>query len=187
MTRRHISIDLGPMSLPFFEQSELSEMKLEKASKSDIEKLHALLRDGNSNNQELVILEEQKLNDIDITNFLSEIEDGEKVYEISKAASEAVMAIHSMDSKSNLTTANLKIREALLPDTTITAKKINNHFYFDLFIGDEVHRQWLIKRLPLFVRQIGERINCPLEVSVFDPKKINSAIATQKWPDVEPS
>ena len=185
MSRRHISIDLGPLALPFFSESNLTESSFGKASKDDIEKFHNLLRDGENEKKKSVNLDDQNFSDIGIKDIESEIKAGEKLIELAKATSAAASSINGEDEKLILVTAEIKIRESLLPDTTITAKKINNDIFFELCIGDESHRNWLVKKLPVLAKEIGERINCQIQISVLDSKNRDSVIATQRWPDVE--
>jgi hypothetical protein len=186
MAGRLNSIDLGPMSLPFSEQSELSDMKLDIASHSDIEKLNALLRDGSNNKQSLDQSDEfQILFENNFDMFSSNIDNNKKIIEITNIAYDVFISFNNFIDQTNINFVELNIRENILPDSTIKAEKKDNKFNFELCISCEDHRNWLVQKLPLLVREIGDRIRHPLVISIFDPDKRMSPIATISWPVVD--
>lgn len=186
MPGRFNSIDLGPMSLPFFQQTEINDTKFDTASRFDIEKLNSLLSDGGNNDHGLEPEEEcKKLPNVDWKNFINSLADSEKIFELSSIASKFSSSLATQSNKSIIACAEIKIRENILPNSTIKASKNDNKFYFDLCIGDEYHQKWIVHKLPDLVRQIGERIKSPLVISVFSLENRVSAIATCDWPEVE--
>ena len=185
MSGRFNSIDLGPLSLSFFQQSELNDVKLDDASRSDIEKLHEFLHNGNNNNNLEQTEECKKLSDVDSNKFITSLSDSEKIFELISISSQAVFSIFNQPDKSKIDCAELKIRDNILPDSTIKAFKKNNKYYFDLCIGDENNRKLIVKKLPDLVIQIGERINHALVINIFNCENKTLPIATCDWPKAE--
>jgi hypothetical protein len=186
MAARLNSIDLGPMSLPFNEQSDVSEFKLDVASRSDIEKLKSLLKDGGNNKRGLdQSAESQSFLENNSDIFLSAIDNSEKINQISSISVDCVDSLNKSVDQLNIDFVELTIQENLLPDATINALKKDNQFYFELCVGSENYRLWLVAKLPELVREIGERINHPLVISVFSPEQRMVPIATISWPVVD--
>jgi hypothetical protein len=184
MTGRLFSIDLGPMSLPFHEQADSYGLD-NIALKSDIEKLNALLRDGGKKkNQNYESDDEKILSSNNSVNIFTVNKENEKINELCSSISKAFTSTIQLGYKSRIATVELKICESLLPDSSITASHTDNQFYFELCVGDDNYRYWLIEKLPELVIQISVRINRSFVVAVFDPNKRTAPVATQSWPEV---
>ena len=184
MTGRFFSIDLGPMSLPFHEQAESNGL-INIASKSDIEKLTSLLRDGSKKNNQNYDSDDAKIiPSNNLVNIFTINNENEKIYELCASTNKAFSSIIQLGYKSRIATVELKICESLLPDSSITASHTDNQFYFELCVGDDNYRYWLIEKLPELVRQISVRINRSFVVAIFEPNKRTVPVATQSWPEV---
>jgi hypothetical protein len=75
------------------------------------------------------------------------------------------------------------LREALLPDTTVRLSESEGRLRIELACGAARVADWLDRKLPALARELGERLNRPLELVVSMAG--GSVVAERRWPGDE--
>lgn len=183
MTGKRSTVDLGPMSLPVGDSVNFPESYLVKARALDINKLNDLMREGGHQNTVSIEPEEGlNLPNANLQQFSAALQDAKKVDALSEKIASVVPKTSSAVKGQAAAGIEIRIRETLLPETTLTVREADGKLSFDVWVGHADTRRWLVQKLPAVVQQVGQRLNRPLQITVFDPWCRQEAIAQCVWP-----
>lgn len=183
MAGKTSDVDLGPMRLHLGEPADLPDSCLKPARTGDVEKLNALMRDGGRHHAVSAEAEERlSLSDINLQYFSQAMQEASTLNALSDSMASEVSKIRHVEKGQAVPEIEICIRESLLPDTTLTARDTDGCLSFELCVGNPEKRHWLAEKLPVLVKDLGQRLNRPLQVALFDPMHKHDALALCAWP-----
>jgi hypothetical protein len=73
------------------------------------------------------------------------------------------------------------LRESLLPDTAVRLFESEGRLRIEFTCGTSRVAEWLVRKLPVLARELGERLNRPLELAVL--MKDGDLVGSINWPE----
>lgn len=73
------------------------------------------------------------------------------------------------------------LREELLPDTAVRLFESEGRLRIEFTCGTSRVAEWLVRKLPVLTRELGQRLNRPLELAVL--MNDGSVVGSRNWPE----
>ncbi len=179
-------IDLGPMSLPFFNQNEQIETILEPPSQKDVDRLNFILDSNDNGRKNNHQFEEYKISahEHSLPN-LKLMNDAEKIEMISTYLSD--FSYFVMQNKNNVTSEHgkLRINEYGFNEINIYAKNEKNIFNFEMIINAESELLWFKNNIEKLKNKLIIKINLPFKISMFFSNRKNKSVISIEFPDAK--
>ncbi len=195
MSGRRIPVDLGPMTLHVPDAGG-SCASLPSACVNDVLRLRAVMRRGADSPQGFarapgVAEDDGHQADWAATGAASDIAvmvgcdraslDDAPIEQLAFALSAALQSCPGAQG-SACSAVRLALRPLVLRDAELGIEDSAGQLVFSLWVGDADDGQWLVWQLPRLTATLGERLNRPLRVCVFDGHCTSRLLAEQSRP-----